>query len=137
MARTEYYSQNNHSLVIDGIAIEDFDEGDDVIAFEPIGDGSSVTRGLDKNKTSFASPRPGQLTIRLKPTSPSLARLNELVRSGESGNPRLFDVQVTTGVRDVLTLTGCSINENGWTTGGPTMQGRPYVIVAENYTLDE
>lgn len=137
MARTEFYNQADHTVTVDGFALEDFAEGDDVIAFEPVGDASSATRGLDRNRISFASPRPGQVTIRVKPTSPSISRLNELVRSQESGTPRLFDVQISTGVQDVLRLTNCAIVESGWSTGGPTMQPREYQFIGENYELSE
>ena len=137
MARQEFYNQAEHTVTADGFALEDFAEGDDVIAFEPQGDASVATRGLDRNRISFGSPRPGLLTIRLKPTSPSLDRLNELVRSQESGTPRLVDVQVGTGVKDVLRLTNCAIIESGWSTGGPTMQPREYQFIAENYELSE
>ena len=138
MARnTEYYNQAEHTVIMDGFALEDFDDGDDVFAFEPQGDGASVTRGLDKNKTSFASPRPGLLTIRLKATSPSITRLDEIVRAAESGSPRLFAGRVATGVKDVLRLTNCSIVEGGFTTGGPTMQPRTYQFNCENYEFSE
>lgn len=137
MPRTEFYNQAEHTVVIDGTALEDFAEGDDVIAFEPQGDASSATRGLDRNRISFASPRPGLLTVRLKPTSPQLSRLNELVRAQESGQPRLFDVRITTGVGDVLRLTNCAVNESGFQTGGTTMQPREFQFIGENYELSE
>ena len=137
MARTEFYNQADHTVTVDGFILEDFAEGDDVIAFEPQGDASSATRGLDRNRISFASPRPGLVTVRVKPTSPSIARLNEIVRSQENGTPRLFDVRISTGVNDVLRLTNCAIIESGWTTGGATMQPREYQFIAENYEISE
>ena len=137
MARSEYYNQADHSVVADGFALEDFAEGDDVIAFEPQGDAASATRGLDRNRINFTSPRPGLLTIRLKPTSPSITRLQELVTANESGTPRLIDVRVSTGVKDVLRLTNCAIIQSGWQTGGTTMQPREYQFIAENYEQSE
>ncbi len=136
MARnTTLYSQANHSVLVDGLALEDFAEGDDVIAFEIIGDAATVTRGLDGNKPSAGSRRPGNLTVRLKPTSSSIERLEELVRQQENGTPRAFRTTVVTGVDDVLTLRDCLIQANGFNTGGPVMQPREYVIVGSEYDL--
>lgn len=136
MAREQFYSQASNSVIIDGFALEDFFEGDDAIAWEPEGDAITATRGLDKNALSFGSPRPGRLTIKLKPTSVSIERLNELVNAQERGTPRLFAGQVTTGVKDILNMEDCGIIDNGFTTGGPTMQAREYVIVCANYDVD-
>lgn len=135
--RTEFYSQNSHTVLADGFALEDLFEGDDVIAFEPQGDAVTATRGLDRNRLSFGGRRTAILTVRLKPTSPSIERLSELVRAQNEGNPRLIPVQVTTGVNDVLSLDNCGIVDNGFTTGGPSMQAREYQFIAESYELNE
>ena len=137
MPRTQFYNQKDHSVILDGFAIQDFDEGDDVISFEPQGDATSATRGLDRNRLSFASPRPGLVTIRLKPTSPSISRLDALVRAQEGGAPRLLQLRISTGVKDVLRLVNCGIVESGFTTGGPSMQPREYQFIAENYVKSE
>jgi hypothetical protein len=137
MARQEFYNQADHTLIVDGTALQDFDEGDDVISFEPQGDGATYTEGLDRNRISFRSPRVGMLTVRLKPTSPSIARLTELLQAQEQGAPRLFDVQLKTGVKDVLRLKNCAIVDSGFTTGGTKMAPREYQFIAENYELTE
>lgn len=137
MARSKYYSQASNSVIVDGFAIEDFFEGDDAIAWEPEGDSITATRGLDKNALSFGSPRPGRLTIKLKPTSPSIPRLVEFVRAQENGNPRLVGAQVTTGVQDIIDMEDCGVLDNGFTSGGPTMQAREFVIVCASYQLGE
>jgi hypothetical protein len=136
MARnTTLYSQASHSVIVDGLAIEDFGDGDDAIAFEIIGDAATVTRGLDTNKPSAGGRRPGNLRVRLKPTSPSIERLEELARQQDNGNPRTFRVTVVTGVSDVLSLRGCLIQAAGFNTGGPVMQLREYTFVGSEYDL--
>lgn len=137
MARSIFYDQNTHSLAVAGIPIQDFHEGDDVIAWEPQGDNVTTTRGLDSNAISFGSPRPGILTVRLKPTSPSIILLQELSTIAHSGFPRLVPALLTTGVEDVLDLINCAVSDTGYQTGGGTMQARTFTITAENYNLRE
>ena len=134
MPRTAFYSQRNHSVVVDGASLEDFAEGDNVIAFEPQGDAVSTQRGLDKNNINFGSPRPGWLTVQLKPTSLSINDLELAIRNQEDGNPRLIDISVMTGVNEVLSLTRAGIEEQGFGTGGTSGTPRTYVFKAENYS---
>lgn len=123
---TQFYSQASHSVNVAGRPLEDYFEGNDVIAFEPEGSSFTLSRGLDQNKPSIGSRRPGILTVRLKPTSPSVDYLDELVRNQENGNAIVFNVTVVTGVNDVLTLRDSVIEKQGYTTGGPEMQARVY-----------
>ena len=133
MARKEFYSQKNHSVLVDGFPLSDFAEGDDVISFEPQGDGVTNQRGLDKNNTNFGSARPGWLTVQLKPTSPAIDILDQLIRNQENGNPRLMNVSVLTGVAEALSVTGCGIEEQGFGTGGPVGTPRTYIFKGANY----
>ncbi len=135
MARLTYYNQNTHSVIIQGVSIRDFYEGEDVIAWEPQGDLITATRGLDRNAISVGSGRPGALTLRLKPTSRSIIFLQELAEIG--GNFRLVGALVTTGVEDVLALIDAAVEDMGFQTGGPTMQARVFKLTAANYTLTE
>ncbi|MBL4769536.1 MAG: hypothetical protein JKY94_17820 [Rhodobacteraceae bacterium] len=133
----EFYDQAAHSVLIDGVLIEDFFEGEGTIAFAPVGDLITQNRGLDGNALSLGSRRPGDLTIMLKPTSPSLAFLNGILTAQANGAPSLFNVTVTLGVQDVLSLTGCLLQDSEVSSGGPTMEARPFVVKASNYDKRE
>jgi len=137
MPRSQFYDQNSHSVIINGIVMRDFYEGEDVISFEPQGDNIVVTRGLDNNAISFGSPRPGILTLKFKPTSPSLQFLFELSQLAHVGVPILSQALVTTGVDDTLTLFNCAVSDTSFQTGGPTMQARTFTLTASNYALIE
>ena len=135
MARLEFYDQNQHSVIVDGLAIEDFHDGEDAIAFAPEGQLVGGSRGLDRNRISLGSPRMGTLTLRLKPTSPSIDFLNELANLAGQGQARLFDCVISTGVADVLSMVNCAAIDTDYQTGGPNMQTRTFEIMCENYEI--
>jgi len=142
MKNTEFYSQAEHSVVVsaaDGSftrALRDFAEGDDAIAVEAIGDRVALSQGLDKSVVSFSSTDGGQITIKLKPTSPDIGFLNKLFNAQKS-TPVLLDITVSTGVRDVVTLKGAGIQKDGWSSGGPTAQPRGFVFIGGRIDFDE
>lgn len=135
MPRFEFYDRNLHGVTVDGVRIEDFAEGDDVIAWAPEGNLVQATQGMDSNALAFSSPRTGKLTLKLKATSPSIALLQELADLATYGQARLFDCTITTGVNDFLYLFGCGMEDQEFQTGGESMPTRSYVIVASNYQL--
>lgn len=137
MARTQYYNRASHSVVVDGFAVEDFTDGDDAIAVEFDGDGVTATQGLDRNSISFNSKRIARLTVTVKATSPSIARLRELANGPTNGNPRLIDARITTGVNDKFAGFGGGVEELGFNTGGATQTPRAFRITFSDYETDE
>lgn len=126
-----YYSQSNHSVVVGSHIVTDFAEGD-AISFEDITlDKVAVMEGLDGARTSFSASKAGKITVKLKPTSPSIDYLNYLIERQINGAPRLQEVSITTGVNEVIKLTNAGVQRAAGTTGGPTMTEREFSFVGE------
>lgn len=126
-----FYSQANHSVVVGNTLVRDFAEGD-AIAWEDLAaDKVAATEGLDGARISFSSARAGKITIKVKPTSPTINYLNYLIDRQQAGIPELLTVSISTGVNEVVTLINCGVNRGGGSTGGPTMVEREYSFVGE------
>lgn len=124
MARTEYYNQGAASVTLDGDTVTHFADGDS-IRIIPNDVGSATTDGLDGASTSFSSVRSGAWEIDLKPVSPTLDLAFELMEAQRYGNGRLFNITVTTGVGEFITLRNCGmVNDGGSVSGGPVMATR-------------
>ncbi len=139
---SNYYSQAEHSVVISALdgsfrrVITDFAEGDDAIAAEPLGDRVALTEGFDKTALSFSAFRGGQVTLKLKPTSPEVGFINNLFNT-QSSSPTPVNITISTGVRDVVTLQNAGVSPESFSTGGPTMQPRGYKFLGAEMKLDE
>jgi len=80
------YSFLNTLLLINGIEINSFDEGDDVIQLARAGDSTSHKIGTDgEMSVSISADRSGAVTFRLMQTSDSNAYLSGLVNAAENG----------------------------------------------------
>ncbi len=124
MARTEYYNQGAVSVTFDGETVTHFADGDSVRII-PNDIGSSTTDGLDGASTSFASVRSGAWEIDLKPVSPILDTIFSLMEDQRYGRGRLFNITITTGVGEFITLRNCGIvNDGGSASGGEAMVTR-------------
>lgn len=131
MRNVFYYSQANHSVVVNGTPMLDFAEGD-AIAWEDLAaDKVAATEGLDGARISFSSSKAGKITIKLKPTSPVIEFLNYLINMQQNGLPQLLQVSIMTGVNEVVSLINCGVQRGGGSTGGPTMVEREYSFVGE------
>ena len=124
-----YYSQKNNSVSVNGIPMQDFDEGE-AITWEYITpEKVSVTEGLDATRMSVASGTGGKVTIKLKPTSPSVTYLLTLYRAQQAGLVVPLVVTIRTGVNDTQTLINAGINCQGGGTGDAKMSGRTFEFV--------
>jgi hypothetical protein len=80
------YSFLNVVLLVNGINITGFDEGDDVISLERINDSASHVVGTDGEMTvSISADRSGTVTFRLNQSSDSNQYLSGLVSAQENG----------------------------------------------------
>ena len=80
------YSFLNTTLLINGVEIGGFDEGDDVIVLDRINDSSTHKVGTDGEMTvSISADRTGTITFRLMQTSNSNSYLSGLVSAAENG----------------------------------------------------
>ena len=80
------YSWANVILLVNGIEINGFDEGDDVVKGERTKDSAQDKVGVDgEMSVSYTQDKSGTITIRLQQTSDSNAFLNSLVVAAENG----------------------------------------------------
>lgn len=133
--RINLYAQNRHVIIVDGVTLQGFKEGD-FIQFKLDGNSASRTHGGDGPSMNLSTAQGGQLTIGLNPTSPAIGPLYQL-REQQRRNPRLFSIQVITGVEEIISAQGCAFGElPQFSTGGEKMQGRDFVIEALQIDLD-
>jgi len=126
-----YYSQRNHSVVVNNTLVQDFAEGDSITWEDINADKVAATEGLDGARVSFSASRAGKITIKLKPTSPTIDYLNYLIDRQIGGYPLLCNVSITTGVNEVVSLINCGVQRGSASTGGATMVEREYSFVGE------
>lgn len=80
------YSFLNVIMLVNGVEIAGYDEGDDAIAMERLGDSASHMVGVDGEMTvSVSADRTGKFTFRLAQTSTSNAYLSGLISAQENG----------------------------------------------------
>lgn len=126
-----YYSQSSHSVVVGSHLIRDFAEGD-AISWEDITpDKVQVVEGLDGARIAYSASRAGKITVKLKPTSPSIDYLNYLVERQINGSPNPQTVTISTGVNEVVTLVNAGVQRGSASTGGPNMVEREFSFVGE------
>lgn len=126
-----YYSQANHSVTVGNHVIHDYAEGDAISWEDVTPDKVAVMEGLDGARTSFSASKAGKITVKLKPTSPSIDYLNYLIKQQVSGKPSLVSVSITTGVNEVVSLINCGVQRGSSASGGPAMSEREYSFIGE------
>lgn len=136
MARINLYAQNRHTLVIDGIPISGFAEGDFLQTKE---DGNAAVRnlGADGPSMSLSTNQGGNFTLSLMPTSPALGVVYGM-RKQQNETPRLFNVVLLTGVDEMINYKGCAFGDQPqFVTGGPTMQPRQFSFECLEIEMDQ
>lgn len=125
MARINLYAQNRHTLVVDGVPMTGFAEGDFLTVKE---DGNAAVRnvGADGPAMSLSTKQGGNFTLSLQPTSPALGLVYGM-REQQNALPRLFNVVLLSGVDEMINFKGCAFaDQPQFTTGGPSMQPRQF-----------
>lgn len=80
------YSFLDTLLLVNGVEISGFDEGDDTISLERINDSAAHKIGTDGEMTvSISADRSGTVTFRLMQTSDSNGYLSALINAQENG----------------------------------------------------
>ena len=80
------YSFLNTVLLVNGVEINGFDEGDDVISLERLTDSGAHVVGADgEMSVSISADRSGSVTFRLNQTSDSNKYLSGLITAQENG----------------------------------------------------
>ena len=131
------YSFLNTLLIVNGIEISGFDEGDDVIALERINDSAAHKIGADgEMSVSISADRSGTVTFRLMQTADSNSYLSGLVTAQENGVfvPIFVQFKDTVG-GDLGSGTQGYITKPAGMNRGVGVNSQEWVIVAERLDL--
>ena len=131
------YSFLNTLLIVNGIEISGFDEGDDVIALERINDSAAHKIGADgEMSVSISADRSGTVTFRLMQTADSNSYLSGLVTAQENGVfvPIFVQFKDTVG-GDLGSGTQGYITKPAGMNRGVGVNSQEWVIVVERLDL--
>jgi len=131
------YSFANITLLIQGIEISGFDEGDDVIALDRLSDSAAHTIGADGEMTvSLSLDRSGTVGFRLLSTSTSNAFLSGLINAQENGAYIPVFVQMKDNLNnDLGSGTQGYIQRPASMVRGANVQPQDWVIVVERLDM--
>ena len=131
------YSFLNVVLLVNGVEIDGYDEGDDVIQLARLGDSASHTIGADgEMSVSISADRSGTMTFRLMQTSTSNGYLSGLIAAQENGAfvPIFAQFKDTKG-GDLGSGTQGYINKPADMTRGTTAGNQEWVITVERLDM--
>lgn len=101
------HSFTQHVLIVQGVTIENFGEGDDAISIEYREDGISDTVGADgKMQMSISADESAEITVKLLANAPENAlfeRLHRQMRQGDITSVSIALYNSVTGEGDVAT----------------------------------
>lgn len=131
------YSFLDTLLLVNGVEIGGFDEGDDVISLERLNDSASHKIGTDGEMTvSISADRSGSVTFRLMQSSDSNAYLSGLINAQENGAfvPIFVQFKDTRG-NDLGSGTQGYITRPANMVRGTNANNQEWVIVVERLDL--
>jgi hypothetical protein len=133
--RLNLYAQNRHTVVLAGIPLSGFAEGD-FIEIKVDGNAAELSKGGDGPSMNYSVPQGGKISISLMPTSPALGAVYA-VRNQQASTPRLFSMSLMTGTEEVVTAAGCGFADlPQFSTGSEKQQPRKFDIVCLQISLD-
>ena len=133
--RISLYAQNRHTVVVDGVPLSGFAEGD-YMEVELEGNAAVRSTGGDGPSMNLSVAQGGKISIGLLPTSPALGLMYG-IRDSQAMTPRLFSIALMTGVEEVVVAAGCAFAKlPAFSTGGPTMQPRKFDFECLEIKLD-
>ena len=131
------YSFLNTLLLVNGVEISGFDEGDDVISLERINDSADHKVGTDGEMTvSISADRSGTVTFRLMQTSDSNTFLSVLINTQENDAfvPLFIQFKDTRG-KDLGSGTQGYLKRPATMTRGTNANAQEWVIAVERLDL--
>lgn len=131
------YSFLNTILLVNGVSIEGFDEGDDVISLQRLGNSGNHKIGTDGEMTlSISADRSGSVTFRTMQSSSSNPFLSGLIAAQENGAfiPIFVQFKDTRG-GDLGSGTHGYITKPADMTRGTNANGQEWVIIVERLDL--
>lgn len=133
--RINLYAQNRHAVIIDGIPITGFADGD-FIEVDLEGNAAEITPGADGPAMNISTAQGGTISISLQPVSPQIGELYAL-RDAQQKAPRLFTIVVMSGVEEIIRANGVAFAKlSSFSTGGPTQQARRFDFAALEINMD-
>ena len=131
------YSFLNTLLLVNGVEISGFDEGDDVIELDRINDSASHKIGSDGEMTvAISADRSGTVTFRLMQTSDSNTYLSGLIIAQENGAfiPVFVQFKDTKG-GDLGSGTQGYIPKPATMTRGTSANSQEWIVTVERLDL--
>ena len=131
------YSFANTLVLVNGIEISGYDEGDDVINITRLGDSASHLIGADGGMVvSLSSDRSGEIRFRLNQTSSSNIILSGLINAQENGAfvPVFIQFMDTKGL-DLASGTQGYMRRQPDMTRGVNSNSQEWTFVVENLTM--
>lgn len=131
------YSFLDTLLLVNGVEISGFDEGDDVIALERLNDSAAHKIGTDGEMTvSISADRSGTVTFRLMQSSDSNGYLSGLINAQENGAfvPIFVQFKDTRG-NDLGSGTQGYINRPASMTRGTNANAQEWMVTVERLDL--
>lgn len=136
MPRSNIYVQQEHTIVLDGVPLSGFANGD-YITVKADGNSAVRTQGGDGPAMSISVSQGGIITVSLLPTSPALGILYAL-RQAQKNTPRLFSLVMFTGTRELINCAGCAFGDlPQFNSGGPEQTGRVFSMEALQLVFDQ
>lgn len=131
------YSFLDTLLLVNGVEISGFDEGDDVISLDRLNDSASHKIGTDGEMTvSISADRSGTVTFRLMQSSDSNTYLSGLINAQENGAfiPIFVQFKDTRG-NDMGSGTQGYINRPASMVRGTNVNSQEWMITVERLDL--
>ena len=131
------YSFLHTLLLVNGVEISGFDEGDDVITLERLNDSAAHKIGTDGEMTvSISADRSGTATFRLMQSSDSNTYLSGLISAQENGAfiPIFVQFKDTRGL-DLGSGTQGYINRPASMTRGTNANSQEWMVTVERLDL--
>lgn len=135
MARIGAYMQLYNSLLVNGVPISGFAEGD-WWSVKPEGGACSRTKGGKGPTLNYSVSQGGIITLNLMPTSAAIGPLYAL-RQAQQVAPVPFTIQLFSGVSELILAEGCGFGElDSFAGGGPAASARKFTFECVNIVLD-
>jgi len=123
--RIDLYAQMNNTVIVDGIPLAGFAEGD-FMEIDVDGNAAQRSLGGDGPAMNLSVQQGGKISISLLPTSPAIGELYG-IRNVQAVTPRLFTIVLLTGVNETIHASGCAFGKlPSFSSGADKMAARKF-----------
>lgn len=135
------YSFSNIIVVVNGVVIDSFAEGDDVVSVAPLADAASTKVGADGHMVASVSANRGcTVTLKLQQTSPGNSVLQNLFNTQVAQIAQFtpFTMSIKDAMKlDAVTATGGIITKEPTWVRGAVANDIEWELQFENHTVDQ